>query len=585
MKNRVSAFGHFINQDKISLKKLIFSYRKNLLLGFLFLLLTNLNNAILPRLVNKCVNFIAYEKEIFVNFIFIKFSTENMLNIIFLIILLAIIGVFIRTLSRVLIFDVGRNVEKDCMSILYKHLIIQDDEFYKTYKIGDLMNHLTSDAANIRMMAGFSLLSILNIFLLCFISVPLLFFINYKLALISFMPFILIIIIAKILSAKIFKATKNHQEQLSNLVSHLQENLLLFQLVKIFHRQNYEEHRFKETNNNVFSSAFLLGRTRIIMNPLMRLCLGISVGLVLFYGISLIQNNIISLGDFVEFNARILQLAWPFMSVGFVISSYSRGLASLERINNLLVQKPQISDGNIELEQIHHISICNLSLNPSKKPLNLHINTPHKLAIIGPNGSFKTKLLNIICARVLTKEGQIFLNGHDINTLKLDSITRQVAFVSENPFLFNASIRQNLSLDMKNPSEEELIKALQTVRLLDEVNKFPSKLDCIIGERGVSLSGGQKQRLAIARAIISKKPILIMDDALSATDTISESFIMQELQNLPHIKILILSVHRLSNIKSMDGILVLNDGEMAGYGTHESLLKNCSLYRQLWRAV
>ena len=138
---------------------------------------------------------------------------------------------------------------------------------------------------------------------------------------------------------------------------------------------------------------------------------------------------------------------------------------------------------------------------------------------------------------------------------------------------------------MKNPSEEELIKALQTVRLLDEVNKFPSKLDCIIGERGVSLSGGQKQRLAIARAIISKKPILIMDDALSATDTISESFIMQELQNLSHIKILILSVHRLSNIKSMDSILVLNDGEMAGYGTHESLLKNCSLYRQLWRAV
>lgn len=585
MKNKATAFGYHVKQQKLLLKNLVLPYKKNLFLGFIFLLFTNLNNAILPRLINKCVNFITKEKEIFINFIDIKFNILNINNCLLIIALLATIGVFIRTLSRVLIFDVGRNVEKDCMSILYKHLLIQDDEFYKKYKIGDLMNHLTSDVANIRMMTGFSLLSILNILLLCCISVPLLFLINYKLALVAFTPFIFIIIIAKTLSAKIFKSTKAHQEQLSNLASHLQENLLLFQLVKIFHRQSYEEERFKQTNDDVFASAFLVGKNRIIMNPLMRLCLGISVGFVLIYAIFLIQNNTISLGDFVEFNTRILQLAWPFMSVGFVISSYSRGLASLERINKLLNQQPKVTDGTESINKITSISISNLHLNKDKKPLNLHITSPHKLAIIGPNGSFKSRLLNILCARIKIDNKKILFNEHDINNLKLDSLMQQITFVSENPFLFNTSIRQNLSLGDVIPSEEELINALKIVRLLDEVNNFPYKVDSIIGERGISLSGGQKQRLAIARAIISKKPILIMDDALSATDTISESHIMKELQKLPHIKIMILTIHRLSCIKSMDSIVVLDNGEMVGYGTHDYLLQNCSLYKQLWGAV
>jgi ATP-binding cassette subfamily B protein len=316
----------------------------------------------------------------------------------------------------------------------------------------------------------------------------------------------------------------------------------------------------------------------------MRLVIGLSFGLILLLGARALLEHRISLGDFVEVSIRMLQLTWPAMSVGFIMSIYSRGQASIARINNLLSYIPTIIDGPYELRNLHSINVKDLKLNSQKinHSISFSIKSHELVGIVGPSGSFKSTLLRALYRRHPLAPAKIFFNDHDIISINLNSLYNNIAVVNQEPLLFNTSIRKNLSFYCDTISDKELIKILAVTKLNDEINHMPNGLDTLIGERGISLSGGQRQRVALARALLAKRALLILDDALSAVDAHTEEYIINNLKDYAHKSMILISTHRLNVLAHAHNILVLDKADIVDQGRHEELLARSSLYQQLW---
>ena len=336
--------GKKITKKAISFSGLIWPYWSRLILGAFLLFCSNGIIVLLPTLINVGVSIFESEQSQNVNFGY-SLEITKISSIAFLLTFLAIFGALIWILSRVVIFGVGRSIERDARKILFYQLSIFDDPFFSTHPVGDLMNHLTNDISNIRMVAGFAILNIMNIILIFLFTIPMLFVINTELAFCALVPFPLVIISMSGLSKRLFATSKTYQEKLGEMVSHIQENLLGAHLVRLYHRQTGEEKRFAQKNEQCYKAAIKQAKVRLLLLPLMRLIVGLALALILFIGGRAIILGSISVGDFVEINARILQLTWPAISIGFVMSMYSRGKASIERVNKLLTYKPGIVDG------------------------------------------------------------------------------------------------------------------------------------------------------------------------------------------------------------------------------------------------
>lgn len=579
------AFGFLISPKKIQFLQLLQPYAWFLVFGCLLLLLTNLISATLPILINAGVSLIENELPFVLNLYIFELNFLNIYWILLTVLLLAIVGAVLRTFSRMVIFDIGRRIERNLREKLFYHISVLDDDFFIKHSVGDLMNHLTTDMANVRMVTGFAALNIMNIiFIFCF-TVPLLLKIDVQIALCALLPFPLIILAMTNITKKMFLATIDYQKQLSRMANHIQENLLGAHIVRLFHQQKQESERFLITNQKTFDEGIKLARVRVLMLPIMRLIIGIAVGLVLFVGGRAILTGRINLGDFVEINARILQLAWPAMSVGFVMSVYSRGQASLTRINELLDYLPSIRDGEQVLNDVHTVDVHNLVLNNEHiktDPISFKVNKGQMIGIVGPSGSFKTTLLRAIFRRYKIPPGAIFFDGYDINDLTLSSIYDQISVVSEGSFLFHKTIRDNICFARPDASEDEIAAVVKLTRLDRDLANFKDGLETVVGERGITLSGGQRQRVVLARALLAKRPVFIMDDALSSVDTDTEQYIVSRLPDYLKNSIVIMATHRLSALRQADQILVLEKGRVLGFGTHKKLLADNDLYKGLW---
>jgi ATP-binding cassette subfamily B protein len=503
-----------------------------------------------------------------------------------LVVILALLGAVLRTWSRRVLFDVGRTIERDARQKLFFHLSTLDDAFFRKHPVGDLMNHLSTDMSNIRMVAGFASLNIMNIVFVFIFTVPLLIKIDMLLALCALAPFPLIILSTRGIAKKMFQATIDYQAQLSTLTSHVQENLLGAHVVRIFHQQRQENERFAKTNQEVYVAGVKLARVRVMMQPIMRLTTGLAVGLVLYAGGLAVVSGRISVGDFVEVNARILQLAWPAMSVGFVMSVLSRGRASLSRINYLLSSLPSITDGFHEAHDIRRITVNNSTLKKDgvgpEHQLNFQISRGHMLGVVGPSGSYKSTLLRALSRRLIVPRQTIFFDNQDINQISLNSIYANIAIVPEESFLFHKSIKENICFTNPHASKSAIDEVLALTRLDNDLASFTDGIDTIVGDRGIMLSGGQRQRVALARALIARRPIIIIDDALSSVDGDTERHIVSQLRDYLADSIVIIATHRLSAVKDADHIIVLDGGRMIASGVHRELLESSPLYQQLW---
>lgn len=580
-----TAYGFFIREKNANWIAMMKPHWLSLLCGCVLLLLTNVLVAYLPVFINAGVviitNGLPFTLQLFSHSFRLEFF-----ELISVIVIVAIVGAILRTYSRRVLFDVGRTVERDLRMRLFFHLSILDDQFFAKHPVGDAMNRLTTDMANIRMMAGFAVLNLLNIAFVFIFTVPLLMRIDWLLALCALTPFPLIILATSGIVRNMFYRTIDYQKQLSELISHVQENLLGAHIVRLFHQQDQENKRYIATNKATFDAGVRLARVRIFMLPIMRLMVGISVGLVLFVGGSEVASGRITIGDFVEINARILQLAWPAMSVGFVMSIVSRAQASLMRINQMLDYVPAIKDGTQRFSQLQRINVRDLSLSADSQGQNAKISFSlecgQMLAVVGPSGSYKSTLLKILSRRKIIPSGTVFIDDHDVSDSNLSDFYDNMSVVPEESFLFHKTIRENICFAQPDASAQNIDDVIKLLRLDRDIAGFTLGLDTMVGDRGVTLSGGQRQRVALARALIAKRPVLILDDALSAVDAETEAHIVKNLRDYVADVIVIIATHRLSAVRNADEILVLEHGTLHSRGKHEDLLTSSTLYQQLW---
>ncbi len=563
-------------KGELTFVSLFQDYRVALVIGSVFLLLTNAAALSIPRMIKHAVDAIAEQQ---------PFAVMN--TSIMWIIGLAIAGGLARVLSRMYIFNIGRDIERDIRSVIFRHVLTMSSRFFEQFSIGDVMSRLTNDLQSIRALSGFALLNVINAIFIFVGTLPVLFQINTKLTLLALIPFPL-----GYGAAQRRFSTMENQKQLGVLNTILQQNLNGQTIVRAFDQQEPEIEKFEVANIETFNTAMRLAMIRMVLFPLMGLMSALSISIALYVGGTMAAEGILTVGDIVEFNTRIMQLAWPAMAGGFIIAVYHRGRASLARVNEMLSMAPDIYDGEYAEPISGALRLRNVSKSFERdghviealKNISVDIVPGEFIGVIGTNASGKSTLVDVVTRQFDVSSGEVCLDEHGLAEWNIGALRDGFAVVPEQAFLFSKTIRENLKLWNDAISDEEIHDVLSMVDLMRDLSTFPDGLDTMVGERGWTLSGGQRQRVALARALLKNAPILILDDALSAVDAEVESHIISALRDgsmKRQNQTLIVIAHRPEAIRTADRILVFRDGEIVQTGTHQDLASKDGLYRQL----
>ena len=415
--------------------------------------------------------------------------------------------------------------------------------------------------------------------------------IDATLTLVALLPYPALAILIRFLGKRLHVHYEGIQEAVSIMNTKVQENLSGVRVVKAYTLEASEIEHFQELNQEFVHRNHRLIRLMSFFFPLFRFLPGIG-GVVLLWmgGLHVFQEKI-SFGDFVAFNAYLMMLVRPMITLGFIVNTFERGAASMERIQAILNQEPEIFDG----EQVKwgirdiagEIEFRNLNFaypdgTPVLKDINLKVERGTTLAIVGGTGSGKSTLVNLIPRIRQAERGTVFVDGVDIQDMPLRVLRSNIGFVEQEPFLFSDYLRNNITYGLEVAADEEVRDAAHTADLLEQIEEFPEGLETFLGERGMTISGGQRQRSALARAIIIKPKILILDDAFANVDTQTEDTILGRLSEIMKDRTTILISHRISTVKAADHIIVLNDGSIVETGTHEQLLEHNGIYAGIY---
>lgn len=496
---------------------------------------------------------------------------------------------------RIYLQGTARTLEYYLRNKLFRHLLTLSTNYFNTHKTGDLMAHATNDINSVRMALGQGVVMIVDAVFMTFFSVIMMIHTtNLKLTLvaISTLPFIAIVVgkFGKIIHKRFIKV----QEAFSDLTDTAQENFAGIRVIKSFVQEENEIKKFSVVNNNNLSKNLSLVKISGIFHPLVQFMSSISFLIVLWYGGILVIRDDISLGDFVAFNSYLSSMVWPMMATGWVINLFQRGAASMDRLNIIFEEKPEITDSKdaIDIKNMKgEIEFKNVSFkyphseNYAVKNLNFKIPSDHSLAIVGRTGSGKSTIVNLLLRLYDIDEGEILIDGINIKDMTIKSLRENIGYVPQENFLFSDSIINNIAFSFEEEekyNEDLIYNASRTAEVYDNIIEFPNKFETVLGERGVTLSGGQKQRVSIARAIIKDSSVLILDDSLSSVDTDTEERILSNLREVIKKRTTIIISHRISTIKDSDEILVIDEGEIVARGNHDSLVKQDGIYKDLY---
>ncbi len=417
-------------------------------------------------------------------------------------------------------------------------------------------------------------------------------YVDVKLTCVAVLPLILIIFGDYFYGKLMHRRFIRKQKAFSDLTDQVQEAVSGIRVIKAFVQEHKELAAFAMTNKNNQEKNLSVVRLQALFVPLLNLIVGASSLLTLLYGGYLAINGTISLGQFVAFNSYIGMLVWPMIAAGECITYVSQGLASLKRIMNISQEQPGIVDGP-KVKPVEHLegdlvfdhltfSYPGESNAPALSDICLHVEKGSTLAVLGRTGSGKTTLANLLMRLYDVKSGMIRIDGHALKQIPLRVLRRDIAYVPQDNFLFSDTLENNIAFGVTEKNPEAVRQAARDACIHDNIMDFPDNYQTMVGERGVTLSGGQKQRSSIARALLKNAPILILDDALSAVDTDTEEQILRNLKANRQGKTTLIIAHRISTIQNADHILVLDEGKIAEYGTHEELMDRHGLYRSIY---
>jgi len=553
-------------------------YRSGFLVGAVCVLLNNGTYILFPQVIQRAVDGLNHGID----------WHKLLLYSLLLVAVVLIKGVF-QFLTRWIIIGISRDIEFDLRNDLFRHLESLSYSFYQRTRTGDIMAKATNDLNAVRMLLGPAIMYTANTIVFTLGALAFMLKISPRLTLYAFLPLPAISIVIQYFGRRIHERFERIQAMFSDISARAQENFSGARVVRAYVQEEAEIAAFEEANQEYIRRSLKLVRLMGMLWPTLETTLGLAVVLVLWLGGREVLLGRISVGKFVAFNTYMVQLTWPIIALGWVINIFQRGTASMGRINELLIEKPEIIDTpTLDAPQqiVGDIEFRHLSYSYNEAPvlhdINLRIPAGSSLAIVGPTGSGKTTLVNLIPRVYDAARGSVLIDGRAIQDYPVETLRRNIGFVPQETFLFSDTIRENIAFGTDHVTDDEIKNAAQGANIAADIESFPEQYRTIVGERGLTLSGGQKQRTAIARAIIRDPRILILDDALSSVDTHTEDKILNHLREVMLGRTTIFISHRVSTVRNADQIAVLHGGRLVELGTHDELIAHNGYYTDLY---
>jgi ATP-binding cassette, subfamily B, multidrug efflux pump len=554
-------------------------YRFRILAGCLSLLAVDLLQLLIPRILKRGVDGLAAGAS----------SNATLLRLAGMILLIALLVNGLRFVWRYMIIGFSRILERIVRERIFSHILRMDAPFFEKHTTGDVMAHISNDLSAVQMACGMGMIAAMDALFMTLAAIGFMLHIHVSLTLLAILPMPFLAICTRVLSGKLHQRFATVQEQFSVMTEFTRSTLISVRLIKAYTMEKFRTREFDVMGKKYVRSNLRVAMIQGLMFPIATLTGNIGMLFVLFFGGRLVIQGRISLGDFVAFISYLYMLIWPMMAIGWVANLVQRGLTSLRRIHELLSARSTLPDIPVMdatgLEPVFSLRSLTFSYPSSPEPVLTDITLdlgPGIHGVAGRTGSGKSSLCKVLARLYPVGDGQLFFGGRDVNTLPLEPIRSSIGYVGQEPIVFSDTISANIALGRPDASRDEIETAARHAAIHDDITTFPKGYDTLIGERGIKLSGGQRQRLALARALLCDRPILLIDDGLSAVDVATEHEVFAGLRSQLRKKTVVIVSNRIKLLSMTDQTMILDEGRIVQRGTHSYLLRENAFYRTMY---